>query len=161
MKLIKNRLCSLSSLVSKVTFVILSLTLLSNCGYHLKTQQETMNIHIVSNSDNTLVQLLKKRLDTTQNITKQLQIFSVKQSQQSISSNNQGQTSSLKLSVQAQIKLSKIIENKTFFKGVLQKSQIINISNNSSVDEVQKETTFKQLYNELIEQIFFKINHAN
>ncbi len=144
----------------KFIFIIsVGLLLLSGCGYHLKTQNALVNTKIVSNNQHTLVNILRQKLDTKKTITTNLQFLKIKHSEQVVTTNNQGQITSLRLIAKTTIKLTQIKTNKILFNGTLQQNQIIDISNNSSVDNKQKETTLQQLYNELAQQILFKINY--
>lgn len=146
----------------KFIFIIsVSLVLLSNCGYHLKTQNPLINVEIIANNHHSFIDRLKKKLDHTKIATTKLHILKTQQSEQTITSNNQGQTTALRLVIKTNIKLVQIKNNKILFKGTLQQNQIIDISNNSSIDNKQKEIALQQLYNELIQQILSKIHYAN
>jgi hypothetical protein len=135
--------------------------LLSSCGYHLATQQTSINVEVITNSKHPLINALKKNLDTKNIATLQLHILKIQQFKQSITTNNLGQVTSLHLVLKADIKITSIQKNTLLFNGTLQQSQVIDISNNSSIDDVKIATTLEQLQELLIQQILFKINNES
>jgi hypothetical protein len=134
---------------------------LSSCGYHLATQQTSINVEVITSSSHPLINTLKKKLDTKSIATLQLHILKIQQIKQSITTNNLGQITSLRLALKADIKITSIQKKISLFNGTLQQSQIIDISNNSNVDDVKIATTLEQLQKSLIQQILFRIDNES